>query len=374
MKRSICTIMAIVMVASLLTVAIPINVSNDIEAKSPIVVEDGLGNEFSFDGTPKKMVTLGKGFTATAIRLGLTDNIIVCDKYSVTDNDPLFDGLKSKVDSGEIKAKGSTYSSGLDDVKADIVSMTENMGLQNDLDEIVVFVTGTKSSMDSISTFLKDKGYEYILCWESITSYEKIVDFVEVMSLVMTGEVGDIVRQMSNVVDHIEDTLSNKSNFQKREAFFVTYSGGGFKVGNTGSLANSMILAAGGNSITTNANETGTTYETNITNLIATYGTDVVIFLDNSIASNADHLNNLKTIVGSNDVKFIPLNPLWNNYCVESMEGVWAMACAMYPDEFSGDVPEVPNDSDDGNMIVFVIAGIIGVIVIGVASFVYLRK
>lgn len=66
----------------------------------------------------------------------------------------------------------------------------------------------------------------------------------------------------------------------------MTFSGGEFKVGNIGSLATSMLLAAGGDAITIDPGQQGSTYQRNLTEIIEEYGTDVVIFADNSISGN----------------------------------------------------------------------------------------
>lgn len=156
----------------------------------------------------------------------------------------------------------------------------------------------------------------------------------------------------------------------KAEAFYVTYSTNTFKVGNTGSLANSMIAAAGGRSITTDASKTGSTYAANLTDLVASHP-GVTIFADNTIASNPERLSDLKKAVGD-DVKIVPLKPMWNNYCIESIDGVWTMACAMYPDHFEGDVPSVP-EADSKDIVIYAAIGVVVVAVIGGGAYFFMR-
>ncbi len=370
-KNSLATV-ALIAALTMMSSVFFIAMADDSSASAPVTVTDGVGDTFTFDVPPEKMVTLGKGFTATAIHMDLLDRIVVCDKYSKTDTDKLFDPLREKIDNGDIRANGSTYSSGISDVIADIVYSTEHDCFDKDKD--VIFLTGTIANMTSLKDKLVKDGFKNILCWENATDYDEIIDFVSTMSKVMYGADSDLVRQMRNVVDHINDVLDSKADFVKREAFYVTLYSGNMCVGNTGSLANSMILAAGGNSVTvTNDPDIPKpVYHTSLTKLVEKYGNDVVIFVDNQIASKTDKMADLRTQVG-NDVQLVPLKPLWNNFSSDSMDGVWAMACAMYPDYFEGDVPAAPPSTQD-NTVIYAISGIMGVAVIGIVAFFFIRK
>jgi hypothetical protein len=101
---------------------------------------------------------------------------------------------------------------------------------------------------------------------------------------------------------------------------------------------------------------------------------DAIIFIDNSISSNEGKLNDFKTAIGSDAIsRVVPLNPLWNNYSVESMNGVWTMACAMYPDLFSGDVPSIDHDTED-NILIYMSVSSVAALAICIGGVVFLRK
>lgn len=375
MSRSKVSVLAIVLVASLMMSFMP-TCADDAQASTSFSVTDGVGRTHTFESLPTKMVTIGAGLTATAIGLGLLDDMIVCDKYSVLDSHNIFDGLRDRVDDGQIKANGSAYSTGIESVKIDIWDMTEAAGLGEDqyVDEIAIFITGLPSSLDPLYEDLTDSRYKYryVLCWDSIESYDEVIDMVEAMSMVMKGTVDPVIDSMKEVVNYVDTILAGIPGLERREAFYVTYSGGELKVGNIGSLANSMIGAAGGVSITTDP-DMAKTYAINIPRLIEEHGTDVVIFVDSVLANNESNMNTLRKALGGQDVMLVKLDPLWNNYCIESMNGVWAMACAMYPDLFEGDVPVMSNDYDD-NIVTYAIAGVIGAILIAITAVLYFRK
>ena len=359
---------AIVLVAALLAVAALGLAAPASDASSGIEVTDGLGNEFSFDGPVDKIITIGVGTTATAIRVGALDKIVVCDSYSKTNTASIFDALREKIEAGEIAAGGNIYSSGKAQLQTDIIDAADPVTGTFDRAEDVVFVTGSDTYRANIVPFLQEKGFENILQWYDIQEYEGIIDFAETISLVSTGEVHESIEQMEYMTDLINDTV--EENVQtKAKAFYVTYSGNTFKVGNTGSLATSMIIAAGGDAITVDPSKTGTTYETNLTDLVSE-NPGVIIFADNTIVKNDAYYSELQKRVG--DAKIVPLQAIWNNYSIESMDGVWTMACAMYPDLFEGDVPDVPESKS--NTMLYAAVGAVIVLVVCVAAYVFMKK
>ena len=71
-------------------------------------------------------------------------------------------------------------------------------------------------------------------------------------------------------------------------------------------------------------------------------------------------------------MKIVPLKPMWNNYCIESIDGVWTMACAMYPDHFEDDVPSVP-EADSKDIVIYAAIGVVVVAVIGGGAYFFMR-
>lgn len=342
--------------------------TEDSEAAATITVKDGMGEEFTFEDEPAHVVTVGKGITATVIQLNGIDKISVADSYSKSDTNTVFDILRTYVSEGKIAANGNIYSSGSSALKADIVYAADNGRFDKDNDPVII--TGGNSYITPIITYLKGIGFKKVMAWNDITEYDKIADFVSTISKILDGKESDKVEQMKHVSEVISDGVKDKT---LREAFYVTYSGGAFKVGNTNSLANSMISAAGGKSITTDDAKAKPTYEANLTKLVGDHP-GVVIFIDDSINKNEATLATLKTTIGDEAYKnVVPLNPLWNNYSIESMNGVWTMACAMYPDTFEGDVPTVDNDDKD-NTLLYIGIGVGAAVVILAVGLIFLRK
>ena len=347
----------------------PMALTDSSDSASSITVTDGMGKEFTFEDEPAHIITIGKGITATAIQLNAIDKIAVADSYSKTDKNEVFDTLRTYISEGKIAANGNIYSSGMDALETDIVFAADNGKFDKDKDP--VFITGGNTYINPIIDYLASKGFKKILAWNDITEYDKIADFVSTVSKIVNGEESDKVTQMKHVSEVIADGVEGKT---LREAFYVTYSGGMFKVGNINSLANSMISAAGGKSITTDDSKAKPTYEANLTKLVEDHQ-NAIIFIDDSIKSNQSNLDALRAAVGEDafNNRVVPLNPLWNNYSIESMTGVWTMACAMYPDTFEGDVPTV-EEPKKSNTALYIGIGVGAAAVVLVAGILFLRK
>lgn len=361
--RFVVTISA---VAMMLLCLVPVGYES--EGASEFTVEDGLDREFRFSGPVNHIITIGVGPTATAIGVGALDKIVVSDNYSARNEDPLFKEFKERVNSGKIAAGGNIYSSGKDQLKTDIIMAADEKTGSFDKNRDAVIVVGSDTYRKNIVPDLGD--FRYVLQWNDITDYGDIVDFAEAISMICTGRVVSEVRAMAELEDYIDDKVE-KARVAQAKAFYVTFSSGVFKVSNYGSLAASMIEAAEGKVVTLDRSKTGTTYEANITDVVAS-NPGCVIFVDNTIHSNADNMDKLRKAVDGK-AELINLKPIWNNYCIESMDGVWAMACALYPTLFEGDVPFDKGGSDDMTMI-YIGAGVAAVGIIAVGSFFFLRK
>ncbi len=337
-------------------------------------VTDGNGNKFTFTQVPEHVIAVGSGVVATVIELNDIDKLLVCDNYSAKDTSSVFDALRAKIDAGKVTAGGNIYSSGRATLVNEIIAAADTeKGGTFDKEHDVIIATGSSTYMDPFLEALPDD-FKYVLTWESVTTYEGIVDFVSAVSKAIDGEVSSKVTEMQNAVTDVQTKIAG---LDVREAFFVTYSGSAFKVGNTGSIANSMISAAGGKSITTDSTKTGSTYETDLTTLMEAHQ-NAVIFVDKSIYNNETNLASLKTRVGN--ATLVNLDPLWNNYCISSMDGVTAMAQAMYPSAYeeggddSGDDSGSTNSGSNDNTMLYVGVGGVAVVALLACAFIFLRK
>jgi len=136
-----------------------------------------------------------------------------------------------------------------------------------------------------------------------------------------------------------------------------------------------MIDAAGGNNIAFDDGKAKPTYTISpaeLTQMRTDNKEDrIIVFLDTTVTE--EKVTQLKTLMGTEHTSYVPLDGLWNNYSIDSKDGVWTMACAMYPDYFSGDVPTVKDGGDNNIVIYAAIGGVVAVAVI-VAAVLLMRR
>ncbi len=333
-----------------------------------ITVRDGDGNFFTFDGPVDRIITIGVGTTATAIGVSALDKILVCDRYSKTNEDPLFDDLRRYVDEGKIAANGTIYDSGKEQLKMDIITAAEpTKEVHFDREKDVVLAVASPSYRANLS-FLKEEGFKNVMYWSDVSTYGDIIDFVETISMVCNGRIDANAAMMRAVVEKIDVTLSQEQP-ERVEAFYVTHSSGVFKVGNTKSITTAMIEAAGGIVITKDDSKSESTIEVNLTDLVSKHP-NAMIFADSQVFNSEDLMKSLRAQVG-NDITIKGLKGIWNNFSIESSKGVWAMAGSMYPDYFDGDMPS--GDTSDGDIMMYAVSSIIASAVLLCVAYYYMR-
>ena len=374
MKRRLAAALFVLMLAVTAIVIIP--VGDDSSAAGKFTVKDGRGTEVEFDDVASHVVTSGVGSSATVVQIGQLDKIVVCDNYSYTSTEEVLKDLKKAVDDKKIKANGNVYSSGLAAFKTDVIDAadTEKDG-KFDKEKDVLILTAGKSTNDSLKTYFAELGFKKILLWDSITEYGQIIDFAKTVSMVLTGKVTNDVKSMELVKDTIKDKLESEkiTDDKKTKALYVRLSSGNYTIGNTGSLATSMMEAAGAKNIGYDSSKSGTTYGVEasaFTKFREDCGTDtIVVFLDSNVTE--EKANQIKTLMGNNTT-LVQLKSLWNNYSIDSKDGVWTMACASYPDLFEGDVPEFKDSAD--NTMLYVALGGAAVIVVFILAFFLIKR
>lgn len=333
-----------------------------------ILVRDGDGTIFTLDGPAERIITIGVGTTATAIGVGALDKILVCDRYSKTNEDPLFDDLRKYVDESRIAANGTIYDSGKEQLRTDIITASEPTREGHfDREKDVIFAVVSPSYRGNLS-FLKEEGFKNVMYWGDVSTYGEIIDFVETISIVCNGKVDHNAATMRAVVEKIDVTLSQEQP-ERVEAFYVTYSGGVFKVGNTKSITTAMIEAAGGIVITKDDTKSESTIEVNLTDLVSKHP-NAMIFADSQVFNSNDLMKSLRTQVG-NEITIKGLKGIWNNFSIESAKGVWAMAGSMYPDYFDGDMPS--GGTSDNDIMMYAISSVIASAVLLCVAYYYMR-
>lgn len=333
-------------------------------------VTDGTGREFTFDGPTDKIVTGGKGASLTVYELGCLDKIVAVDQYSMPDkaDDERLDNLNAV-------SLGSLYYDTNNDYIAGELDRLVKEGVMSYNDAIIL--TGYTNCLN-IRNILESTGFTHVLVWTSIEDYGTLVDFVETMSMVVTGSLNtELVNEMEAMQTAIDQGLEGVT--EKREAIYVRYTtdSGEFTIGNTGSIAVSLIESAGGINIGRNEGSDSTRYgDTGLMLQILGEHPDAVILLDvtwkNSGYSVADFRQ--EYLGGDTSRTVLQLESVWNNYGPDAKDGLWAVAQAMYPSIFGGQDPGDGDPTGDGNILLYVGAAAAVLIIIAAVYFLLLRR
>ncbi|MDR2846595.1 MAG: hypothetical protein LBV63_04865 [Candidatus Methanoplasma sp.] len=372
MTSKIFTIIAIAALLSGLAVAI---VGDGSDASGSFTIEDGTTDStgaltprtFEYAGPSEHVVTTGYASTLTVVELGYADKIVATDTYGAYSYNK--DERLKDLDVPSLGSIGSASNN--DYIVATLVQWVEEGKIS--LDDTIIFTTYSNGKV--IRTALEEKGFTHVLVYLSITDYDQIVKFVDTLSFALSGGSSKVVDDMKLVRSSISDSVSSVD--KKSKAVFVWWSAtGGFKVGNTGSLAVSLINAAGGDNIAYDKSVSAATYgDTSTIIQLVEKNQDVTLLLSDSYLNAGHTVSDFRSeVFGGKSVKIVPLEPTWNNYCPDASDGLWAVASALYPDLFEGDAPVTEETSDQSNVLLYVAAGLLIVIVVAAIAYFVLRK
>ncbi len=333
------------------------------DGAEPTTITDGTGVPFTYAGPTEHIVTTGYGSTLTVAMLGEIEKIIAVDTYSTyeyTKDERLKDLNATSV--------GSLYSSSNNDYIVSLFVQWVDEGKMN-LDDTIILTTYNNSLV--LRDLLNSIGFSKVLVYLEITSYDQVVDFVRSMSVIVTGKVSGIVNDMELVKATIDDGLMGIG--EKAKGLSTWYiSSSGFTVNNKGSIATSLIETAGGINVAYDPSISTVRYgdASTIVQMVEAHP-GLVIFMSNFSGSISDFRN---TVLGGRaDVPVIPMEANWNNYCPDAAEGLWAVACALYPNLFEGPAPHDDGPSDP-NTLLWAFVGIVSVIIIFGIAYFFLRK
>ncbi len=331
-------------------------------AESGYDVTDDCGNTVHFDAPAERVVLNGVGAIMTAATAGMLDKVVGVDKYAT------YDYTKQEILKGhDAKVLGSFFSSNYKTIIVELSNMVER-GEFSKTD--VILLTSYPGNVE-FREMLIEAGFPNVLVWvsNSVDSYDRIIDFVGDINMVLTGERGTSPGQMQEIVDRIEYTASQAT--ESPTALTLWYnSSTGFSILNNG-IAPSMLDVCGADNIGRNS-EMGDKYgdkNTIISLLDAHPGT--VIFLPDSWKTAGKTIDDFKEEfqLGGTDFKIVQMEAVWNNYCPQSADGLLAMSDALY-----GGTEELPDDEGgDSDLMMWAVIIIAAIVIVVVAIVAFKR-
>ena len=121
---------------------------------------------------------------------------------------------------------------------------------------------------------------------------------------------------------------------EKVRAVYVSYSGDVLYIGNFGSLATDMIGLAGGTNVGMDVNRSEVRYSADFSTISALQ--PELVLLDGYYSGTSEEFS---ALINDTNITVFKLNKTWTSYCPDVTDGVWAVACEMYPSLFEGATP-----------------------------------
>ncbi len=339
---------------------------------SSFTITDGTGRTFSFDGASERLVTPGKGTTLTVAELGCLNKVVAVDNWSMPEN---ANDERLTVPEYNPVSIGSLFYSDNNGYAAGVLSQLVDQGRLS-CDDAIILTAYTNTLV--LRDLLEKTGFTKVLVWTTIEDYDSIVDFVRAVSLIATGTLNtDLVNEMNSIKATIDNGVSGITT--KAEGVYVRYttSDAEFTIGNTGSIAVSLIEAAGG----VNVGKTDTTdqrrYGDNsmMLQLLADHP-NAVVFLDvtwkDAGYTVADYRE--KFLGGDTTRTVVQLESEWNNYGPDAKEGLKVVAQSLYPSVFGENSFDEGEPTGDNNLVLYVGAACVGIIVLAGVYFVLMRR
>jgi ABC-type Fe3+-hydroxamate transport system substrate-binding protein len=339
---------------------------DDSDGASTFTITDGDGRSFYYTEPAEHIVTMGYATTLTVAMLGKIDKIIAIDTYSTYDYTK--DERLKDLDALNL---GSIYTaSNNDKIVVQFVQWVEE-GKMN-LDDTIILTTYQNAKV--LRDKLNEVGFTKVLVYLSVSNYDEIVKITRDISFIVTGGVSKIVDDM----ELVKETISNglKGVTEKGKGLSVWYNASsGFSVNTTGSLSVSLIESAGGVSVAAPPITSSTRYgdESTVVQLLSENPGTVVFLSDTYTKGHSISDFRTKYLGGDESITIISVNSNWNNYCPDAAEGLWAFACALYPDIFEGPIPETDEPSNP-NLLMYALAGFAAALILLCIAYVVMRR
>jgi len=343
-------VIALMAVIALLTVAIPVTARGDstVNDTGEISITDSRDVIINLSQPATHMASFGAFATNTLVDIGFLDSAVIFDAGSEYNKSAIPEMMNMSAD------KFIMVSSSNKDAIIQTMLGLVNDGVWNKTTDVIFgYGYGSYAAM-----WGELEGYGFHMITFYPKSYDGVVQVVEDIENVV-GADHSVSEQMGYTKTYIAETLIEKgitNSSQKVRALYASYSGNTLKLGNSGSVTVDFINYAGGYNVAENPSIDTVTYAVDFSAIIQ-LDPDYVL-LDGYYSGTAEDFS---ALIGNSDITVYKLNKSWNSYCPDATEGLWTVACLLYPDYFVGDIPvQIVDDSDDNTLLY----GAVGILVV----------
>ena len=357
------------LVALLFIGAIPI-ISSSSDADSSFTVKDSTGREFTYQSPSERVIAFGYAAPLTVALAGQADKLVGVDNNGVNSlTEYKYTVPETKYPSCTGANADALYTSILQEKEAGRLSFD---------DTIILTTYSANIQENGLRDKLTSAGFKYVMYFGTMDTYDDMISCIDAICKACGGT--DEAAHMRYVKDFISTKLADNPR-DKPDAIFIWYSvANGYGYGNTGSLSVAMMNDAGANNIGYNpeSSQAAIYDKTKITQLLDN-SENAIIFIDSGYYRTGGKTTDdfVTDILGGSqgEHRIIRMQQSWNNYDPLAAEGLWMMACALYPDLFSGDVPEEHGSNNQMENIPLYVGIAIGVVAVaGIALFLLRSK
>lgn len=351
---------AILALTAMLAISLLVPIIGSTESSAAISITDSDGKTINLDEPAGKIVTLGFGFTITAIDLGYKDKIVGYDggsTYASSGNEKVL-GME------DVTNMGSAYATddNIANILAHMLQMSEGVDSKFDKSKDVIIINNWSGTVkvDGTRDQLVDKGFK-VVCFGADT-YDEIHIMIHSMSELLGGDPNNVIAKMDQAKTDALSMAASKADEPAPKAMYVSESSGTLRIYNSG-IAVSMIELAGGENV---GNNGGTaTYHAEDASFII-QSEPQVVFLDGNYSGTEEYFQD--EVLKTRSIKVVKLEKDWNSTTPQVAEGLSAISEALYSSHASG------GDSGDQNILMIAAGGITAIVVAGLAVFLLRRR
>ncbi|TFG56028.1 MAG: ABC transporter substrate-binding protein [Methanomassiliicoccus sp.] len=354
-------VIALMAVIALLTIAIPVTARGDstVNDTGGISITDSRGIITNLSQPATHVASFGAFATNTLVDIGFLDSAVIFDAGSEYNRSAIPEMMNMSADKFIMVS-----SSNKDAIIQTMLDLVDEGIWNNNTD--VIFGYGY-ASYGAMWADLEAYGFNVITFYPS--SYDGIVQVVEDIENVVGADHG-VSDDMTYTKTYIAETLVEKgiiNSSQKVRTLYASYSSNTLKLGNDGSVTVDFINYAGGYNVAEDPSKSTPTYSVDFSAIIQLNPDHVL--LDGYYSGTAEDFS---ALIGDSSINVYKLNKSWNSYCPDATEGLWTVACLLYPDYFVGDIPARTVDDSNDNTLLYGAVGIL--VVVGAVAVVFATR
>ncbi|MDD4222146.1 MAG: hypothetical protein PHF83_03335 [Candidatus Methanomethylophilus sp.] len=334
---------------------------------SSFTITDGNNCTFEFDGAVSKLVVFGYAACVTIAETGNIDKIIGADTYSQYNY-----YSDSRLETLNAYNLGSPYAKDFTAVETWLLQQVQDGNFDKEKDAVII--TSSSSANANLIPALKEDGFVNVLFWGKLADYSGMINCVDSISQIAAGKTNNVKTQVDTIYGDVKSDVNSRNGETVPYIYLWYDSTNGIEIGTDACLGSSMLNAAGGDNIASDAQDTSGGFWYGGTSGLIQYldtNPNAIIFIADNFNMTGEQF--CTEYLGGDTSHYVyVMEKNWNNYCLDSVKGLQTAT------EFFGTYVDSGNDNGNSNsnvtMYAVIVAIIIVVAVVGIGYYMYNKK